>query len=100
MAVVEVSVVPLGTGSPSVSSHVARALQTLQGETDIEYQSTAMGTIIEGDLSRVLAAVQKMHETAFNDDVQRVVTTIRIDDRRDKPLSMQGKLSSLERKLG
>jgi len=100
MAVVEVSIVPLGTGSPSVSKHVARVIKVLQTEPEVKYTLTAMGTVIEGDLDRILAVVRKMHETAFNDEVMRVVTTIKIDDRRDKPLSIEGKLNSLERELG
>jgi len=100
MAVVEVSVVPLGTGSPSVSKHVARVIRVLQSEPEIKHTLTAMGTIIEGDLDRVLAVIRKMHEAAFNEEVLRVVTTIKIDDRRDKSLSMEGKLNSLERELG
>ena len=100
MAVVEVSVVPLGTGSPSVSKHVARVIRALQSEPEIKSTQTAMGTIIEGDLDRVLAVIRKMHEAAFDEKVMRVITTIKIDDRRDKPLSMEGKLNSLERELG
>ncbi len=100
MAVVEVSIIPLGTSSPSVSKHVARAIKVLQAETRINYTQTAMGTIIEGDLDRILAIIRKMHETAFNQEVVRVVTTIKIDDRRDKDLSIDGKLDSLKRELG
>ena len=100
MAVVEVSIVPLGTGSPSVSKHVARAIKVLQEEPELKHAPTAMGTIIQGDLDSILKVVRKMHETAFNEEVMRVVTTIKIDDRRDKELSIDGKLSSLERELG
>ena len=100
MAVVEVSIVPLGTASPSVSKHVARVIRVLQETTDVKYDLTSMGTIIEGDLDTIMAVVRKMHEIAFSDEVMRVVTTIKIDDRRDKPLSMKGKLDSLGRELG
>ncbi|MBM3132755.1 MAG: MTH1187 family thiamine-binding protein [Chloroflexi bacterium] len=99
MAVVEISIVPVGTKTPSVSKYVARAVSLLKGEPGITYEATAMGTIIEGDLDRVLAVVRKMHESAFDGEVMRVVTTVKIDDRRDKPLSMTGKLSSLEREI-
>ena len=100
MAVVEVSIVPLGTASPSVSKHVARVIRVLQETPDVKYELTSMGTIIEGDLDTIMAVVRKMHEISFSDEVMRVVTTIKIDDRRDKPLSMKGKLDSLERELG
>jgi len=99
MAIVEVSVVPLGTEKPSVSKYVARAIKVLQQEKDITYEITAMGTIIEGDLDRILAAAKKMHEVVFAEGATRVLTTIKIDERRDKPQTMKAKLDSVKRKL-
>ena len=100
MALVEVSIIPLGTETPSVSQYVARAVRILQGEKDIKYELTAMGTIIEGDLNRLLTLVQKMHEAVFDAGIARVVTTIKIDDRRDKISGMSSKMESVKRKLG
>lgn len=99
MAIAEVSIIPLGTKSPSVSKYIARALRVLQEEKNIKYQLTSMGTIMEGDLGELLRVVRKMHEASFDDEVMRVVTTIKIDDRRDKPLSMRGKIESLSKEL-
>ena len=100
MAIVEVSIVPLGTETPSVSQYVARAVGVLQGEKGIKYELTAMGTIIEGDLEHLLTLVRKMHEAVFDTGITRVVTTIKIDDRRDKISSMSSKMESLKRELG
>lgn len=100
MALVKVSVIPLGTGTPSVSRYVARAVEVLQDEKDINYELTAMGTIMEGDLDRLLAVVRKMHEAAFEAGAMRAVTIVEIDDRRDKISSLSGKLESLKRQLG
>jgi len=99
MAIAEISVVPLGTKTPSVSQYVARAIKVLEKEKDIKYEITAMGTIIEGDLDRILAVVRKMHEGTFGEGVARVLTTVKIDDRRDKTQGMKGKVDSLKRKL-
>jgi uncharacterized protein (TIGR00106 family) len=99
MAIAEVSVVPLGTKSPSVSQYVAKAVRILEQEKDLKYQTTAMGTIVEGDLDRILAVVKKMHEGVFGEGVVRVLTTIRIDDRRDKAQGMKEKVDSLEKKV-
>jgi len=95
MAIAEISIIPLGTKTPSVSKYVARAVNVLQKEKDIKYQITSMGTIIEGKLDKVLAVAKKMHEGSFNTEVTRVITIIEIDDRRDKASSMKGKVSSL-----
>jgi uncharacterized protein (TIGR00106 family) len=99
MAIVEVSVVPLGTKTPSVSQYVARAVRVLEREKNLKYETTAMGTIIEGDLDRILTAVKKMHEGIFGEGVARVITTIEIDDRRDKAQGMKEKIDSLKKKL-
>ena len=100
MALVEVSIIPLGTGTPSVSQYIAQAVKALQGEEDIKYELTAMGTIIEGDLERLLSLVGKMHEAVFDAGAMRVVTVAKIDERRDKTSSMSSKMESLETKLG
>lgn len=99
MAIAEVSIVPLGTKTPSVSQYVAHAIKVLEREKDMKYEITAMGTIMEGDLDRILAVVKKMHEVVFGEGAARVLTTIKIDDRRDKPQTMSGKLDSVRKKL-
>jgi uncharacterized protein (TIGR00106 family) len=87
----------MGTKTPSVSKYVARAVKVLQQEKDVKYEITAMGTIVEADLDKILEIVRKMHEETFGEGVARVVTTITIDDRRDKDLSMSGKVDSLKK---
>lgn len=99
MAIVEITVVPLGTSSPSISEYVADCIKILQRSDGINYELTSMGTIIEGDLDQVLAVVRQMHEVPFAKGINRVTTTIRIDDRRDKPITMQGKVSAVNAKL-
>ncbi|NWF78074.1 MAG: MTH1187 family thiamine-binding protein [Chloroflexi bacterium] len=99
MTIAEISVVPLGTKTPSVSQYVARAVKVLEREKDIKYETTPMGTIIEGDLDRILAVVKKMHEATFGEGVARVLTTVEIDDRRDKTQGMKEKVDSLKKKL-
>ncbi len=99
MAIVEVSIVPIGTGSTSVSQYVAAVEKVLMAETSVKPSLTAMGTIIEGDLDTILAVIRKMHESVFSGEVRRVVTLIRIDDRRDKKGTIEGKVESVQRKL-
>jgi len=82
MAIVQVSIVPLGTKTTSISSYVARALKVLQNQRSVKYKLTPMGTVLEGDLDKVLRVVRKMHENVFGEGVQRVVTIVNIDDRR------------------
>jgi uncharacterized protein (TIGR00106 family) len=99
MAIAFLTITPLGTGTPSVSRFVAGVERILR-ETSLHHQLTAMGTIIEGDLDEILAVVRRMHEHPFTQGAQRVSTSLRIDDRRDKPHSIAGKMRSVEEKLG
>ena len=100
MAIVDISIVPVGTPTPSLSQYIARAVQVLRGEPGIKYELTAMGTIIEGDLERLLALAGRMHRSVFEAGVMRVVTTIKIDERRDKPSSIGSKVEAVKRRLG
>jgi len=101
MAIVEVSVVPLGTATPSVSKYVAKAEKVLQEAKDIKYELTAMGTIIEGDLENLLDLVKKMHRAVLDSaEIMRVVTTVKIDERRDKEASISSKVEAVKKELG
>lgn len=97
MAIVELSVVPLGVGA-GVSSFVAGAIRVLENTT-LEYELTAMGTIISGDLDHILGVIRKMHESCFDAGAMRVLTQIRIDDRRDRQSGIERKIRSVREKL-
>ena len=94
MAIVEVSIVPLGLSTTSLSEKVALVLEPLKS-SGLNYTLTAMGTIIEGDLEEVMKCVLKMHEVPFQKGVGRIYTTVKIDDRRDKPITIEGKVRSV-----
>ncbi len=99
MAVVEISVAPLGTASPGVSSYVAACVEIVEA-SGLVYQLTPMGTVIEGDLDDIFTVLRKMHEVPFGKGAERVSTLIKIDDRRDKGChSLQGKVDSVLNKL-
>lgn len=98
MAIVEISIVPIGTETTSVSRYVAGAVEILK-ESGLQYRLTPMGTIIEGDLRDIMPAVLRMHESPFAHNMQRVYTVIKIDDRRDTATGMDYKVQSVEQKL-
>ena len=98
MAVVELSIVPIGVESTSLSSYVAQAIKVLK-TSSLEYELTAMGTIITGDLDEVMRVIRRMHESCFSAGAMRVLTQVRIDDRRDKKGSPEQKIQSVMGKL-
>jgi uncharacterized protein (TIGR00106 family) len=100
MAIAEISIVPVGTGTTSVSSFVADAVTELTA-SGLTYQLTPMGTIIEGELEQVMAVCTRMHAGAIAKGARRVYTTIKIDDRRDgdEGPRMEHKVASVKQKL-
>ncbi len=93
--IAEIHIVPLGTATTSLSRYIAACINTVKHAQDISYQLTAMGTIIQGPLERVLELAQKMHEVPFAMGVKRVVTSINIDDRRDKLITIESKVKAV-----
>ncbi|ADO77286.1 MTH1187 family thiamine-binding protein [Halanaerobium praevalens] len=99
MVIAELTVVPLGTKTTSLSEYVAGCHQLLKKQDKVDYQLTPMGTVLEGKLADIFEIVQKLHEVPFNNGAQRVTTNLKIDDRRDKEAAMAKKIDSVESKL-
>lgn len=98
MSVVEVCLIPIGTKETSVSKYVAEAEKILMAE-GLKYKLNPMGTVIEADADKALAAIRKMQESVFDKGADRVYTVIKMDDRRDKKATMEQKIKSVEDKL-
>ncbi len=99
MAIMEISIFPIGTGATSISDHVADAIKVLKKEKRVKYRLASMGTMVEGDLDTVMGLAKEMHRAVLKGDVKRVLTSIKIDERLDKELSMDGKVESVRKKL-
>jgi uncharacterized protein (TIGR00106 family) len=98
MAILEISVVPIGTSDTSLSTYVADCLRILEKER-VRYELSSMGTNIEGNLQDLFKIALKMHQTPFKKGALRVVTTLKIDDRRDKKGTLEGKKKAVQKKL-
>jgi uncharacterized protein (TIGR00106 family) len=99
MALMEISVVPLGLGTPSVGDHIAAVVDYLR-QHNIPHRLTDMGTVIEGPPAKLLEWARTLHELPFEKGVQRVITHITLDDRRDKQVSLGEKITSVEARFG
>lgn len=97
--IAQVKVVPLGTGSTSLSSYVAGVQTVLDTYPNLKSRLTPMATVIEGDIDEIFRAVREMHETPFGSGALRVSTQLSIDDRRDKNASMDKKIQSVQNRL-
>ena len=77
----EIAVYPLGTNNPDISKDISKIFEILD-HCELTYQITTMGTIIEGTLDELFDLARKLHEVVFSDTVRRVITVIKLDDRR------------------
>ena len=98
--IAEIHIVPLGTATTSFSHYVAACLDIVKNTQDINYQLTAMGTIVQGSLEGILELVQKMHQVPFAMGAKRVATHINIDDRRDKSATIESKVRAVSQAGG
>lgn len=98
MALLQISVLPLGSGSSSIGEFVAGIVKTLDRQ-GVVYKLTDMGTVLEGDIEDLLKIAAQIHEIPFQKGAKRVVTQITIDDRRDKKVVIGDKISSVVNRL-
>jgi len=77
----EIALYPLGTGNSSITKEVSSIFNVLE-HCGLPYDITVMGTIIEGTLDELFALARTLHDNVFSDTVERVLTVIKIDDRR------------------
>jgi len=81
VARMEISVYPLGTSNPSISEEVSAIFDVLD-RCGLKYEISVMGTTVEGNPAELLSLAGKLHNAVFSDSIRRVVTVIKIDERR------------------
>ena len=97
----EVKVIAQFTTTPlgetiSVSRFVAEAFKEVE-RSGLRFQLTPMSTILEADTpEEAFKVVLKAHEAVFQAGAKRVVTDIKIDDRRDEPRRMEDKVEKVK----
>jgi uncharacterized protein (TIGR00106 family) len=98
MAIAAVSIAPVGEGT-SVSAYVAEALRVVRAQDRVAFRLDPMFTTLEGELPDIFKLVLAMEEAVFAAGAQRVGTVLKIDDRRDRAVSMDEKVEAVERLL-
>ena len=96
----ELEIIPIGTKSTSLSTLLAEVARLIDG-SGLDYRVGPMGTVVEGEWDQIMLLAKQCHQ-ALLQSADRVMTTIRIDDRKDQPGPgrMSRKVQSLEAKLG
>jgi uncharacterized protein (TIGR00106 family) len=93
----EVSVMPLDKGAEGLSEYLAATIEVVK-DSGLNYEITALGTVIEGPPDVVFELIRKCHETVAQNS-QRVLTTVRIDDQKGVSGQLKDKVKSVEEKM-
>ena len=101
----EISVIPIFSGrdnnNTGMSKYIAKAFDAIRGIEGINAVLTAMGTQIESsDFQNILKAINATHDSLRKeDDIKRIISTIRIDERRDKSATLDDRVQSVQDQL-
>lgn len=81
----------------SLAEEIANAVAVLD-EFDISYETTPMDTVIQSDsVEEVFAAAEAAHGAV---DTNRVITSLEIDDQRDRDQQLSDRITAIEEELG
>lgn len=91
------STFPVGK-SESLAQDVAEVIKIID-KSGLEYQTTAMGTLIEGGWDDVMRLIKECHYK-LRESSTRVNTRISIDDREKATGRLKGKVADIEKIIG
>ncbi len=95
----ELEIIPIGTQGPSLSRLLAEVARQIDA-SGLDYRVGPMGTVVEGTWDSIMQVAKACHDAVLASS-SRVVMTIRIDDRTDKPgPRLIAKVDSLEAAAG
>ncbi len=83
VVIAEVSIFPLGTGTPGVSDYVKVAVRELEA-SGLKCTLGPMGTTVEAEtIEEAYAAIARAQAAVFELGAERAYTVIKMDERRD-----------------
>ncbi len=95
----EFSMFPTDSGE-SKSAYVSKVIKMVD-QSGVNYQLTAMGTLIEtATVADALAIVQKAYETLEAEGCNRIYSSLKFDIRKGKEDRLAAKIQSVEAKIG
>jgi uncharacterized protein (TIGR00106 family) len=97
----EISIVPIGTSNTSMSKEIAVAYDAIRNIKNLKKVTlTPMSTQVESEnLDDVFQAIHAAHNSVKSVGPKRVISTIRIDERLDKPNTLDEKVQSVKTKV-
>ncbi len=93
--IAEITTFPVGEGT-SLSKFVKEAAKEIDNFKGIRVIHHPMGTVIEAEsLDQIFDVTKLAHEAILKTGALRVLTQLRIDDRKDKSRRMEDKVAAI-----
>ena len=95
MIISQLSIAPIGKGT-SLSKYVIIAVDSIK-KNNVKYKTNDMATVIETeDLKTLFKVVEDAHNAVLKSGAERIITELKIDDRRDKNVKMGSKIKAVK----
>ncbi|HEC80929.1 MAG TPA: MTH1187 family thiamine-binding protein [Thermoplasmatales archaeon] len=95
MIIAQISVSPVGVGT-DLHEYVKAAVEDIK-KSGVKFEVNAMATVVEvPDLSTLFEVVGRAHNAVLRLGAKRVITELKIDDRRDKEASVESKVAAVK----
>ena len=102
-----ISVIPIGKVDSndgvlqtSFSKEIAFVFDALKKLKGVKVTLTAMGTEIEANnIQDILRSIEIAHKALKDLGIQRIISTVRIDERLDSAETLEGRINSVKEKL-
>ena len=99
LIVAEIVVTPIGTSKTGLSDYIAKALDEIK-KAGVKYQLHPMGTVFEAaDLETAFKITKACHQAVIKAGAKRVLTTLRLDERLDRPRTMKERVERVMAKV-
>jgi uncharacterized protein (TIGR00106 family) len=96
VVIAEYSVHPIGSGT-SVGRYVKAAVRALSKIPGLTFEVTPMSSVLEAEnIGTILEAVEASHRALRTMGAKRISSSLRIDERLDKPRIMSDKTRGLK----
>jgi len=92
---VSITIVPLGVGT-SISRYVVKAVELLEELGYKPIVGPAETSFEIPNLEQLGIVLRKIHDTLYAMGVQRIITTVMIDDRRGKYQPLEAKVEKIK----
>ena len=95
MIISQLSIAPLGEGT-SLSKYVKIAIDSIK-KNNVNFKTNDMATVIETkDLKSLFKIVEDAHNAVLKSGAKRVITELKIDDRKDKNVVIGSKIKAVQ----